>query len=407
MISQPETVYRLERPLLAGDQAAQDPVMAALPPGWVGLRDSNVSGLLNHPLPVAYVLLHPQTGVALLDFSPGHLDGAAAALHHRLEAARFEAIFPGHLPITELTLTQAEVPGLARILAASFAALPPLSVPGGDGWISVVRRALQPRDPARAATPATAPVGGIRLVRPREARFTTPPAAEHLAASEAMGDDPGSHLDAQAAPGPTPRRGGIGLALLGGAALAGLTLAGAAMVWHGAEGPIATLAEAPPTIETPEPAPGLPTTVPGLAVPRGPEATGAPAPLPPAARPAPLPEVRAVPPAAIRPAPPADIRSAPPPEARPIPPPPAAVAPPPAASRLPPPPPPPAASGARTVVRSAANLRASPDTRARILRTAPAGESFRVYGSALGGWVQVGDTEPQGWIHSKLLRDAP
>jgi uncharacterized protein YraI len=51
-------------------------------------------------------------------------------------------------------------------------------------------------------------------------------------------------------------------------------------------------------------------------------------------------------------------------------------------------------------------MRATPDNRARIIRTVPAGESFRVHGTATGGWVQVGDAEPQGWIHSKLLRDS-
>src|SRR4051794_38692320 len=102
MISQPETVYRLERPLHAGDRATQDPAMAALPPGWIGLKDCSLSGLADDARQVAYVLLHPRIGVALLDFTPGQLDGAAAALHHRLAAARFTAIFPGHLPVAAL-----------------------------------------------------------------------------------------------------------------------------------------------------------------------------------------------------------------------------------------------------------------------------------------------------------------
>ena len=40
------------------------------------------------------------------------------------------------------------------------------------------------------------------------------------------------------------------------------------------------------------------------------------------------------------------------------------------------------------------------------LKAAAAGEVLHEYDRALGGWVQVGDGKPLGWIHSKLLGPA-
>jgi uncharacterized protein YraI len=60
----------------------------------------------------------------------------------------------------------------------------------------------------------------------------------------------------------------------------------------------------------------------------------------------------------------------------------------------------------RVQVRAASNLRAGPDNGATILRVAPRGETFRVHGEAFGGWIQVGDAAPEGYIHSSLLIDA-
>jgi hypothetical protein len=58
----------------------------------------------------------------------------------------------------------------------------------------------------------------------------------------------------------------------------------------------------------------------------------------------------------------------------------------------------------RMVARSPANLRADPNGGAPVLRVAPRGESFGIYGQAPGGWFRVGDgTSPEGWIHGSLL----
>lgn len=98
----------------------------ALPNGWLALRQYRLDG---KTLPL--ILLHPTQGIAIIG---GPADGPAL-LRARLAAGRFDAIFPGHLPV--LRLDQAADPGPA------FAALPPLTLPGGDAWVGVVRRALE------------------------------------------------------------------------------------------------------------------------------------------------------------------------------------------------------------------------------------------------------------------------
>ena len=83
-----------------------------------------------------------------------------------------------------------------------------------------------------------------------------------------------------------------------------------------------------------------------------------------------------------------------------------------AAVRTPPPPPAPKPAGGTqevgpgVIARTAANLRSGPSNSSTVLRVAQRGEDFRVYGYAVGGWVQVGHGEPLGWIHSSLLEES-
>ena len=79
-------------------------MMVPLPPGWLCLQDCNLSGQLNRPVVVPFVLMHPDVGVALLDVSPSSNPEAESVLRRRLEAARFESIFPGYLPVLHLQL---------------------------------------------------------------------------------------------------------------------------------------------------------------------------------------------------------------------------------------------------------------------------------------------------------------
>lgn len=63
--------------------------------------------------------------------------------------------------------------------------------------------------------------------------------------------------------------------------------------------------------------------------------------------------------------------------------------------------------GSPTVTTSAAaraNIRAAPDLAAPVVRSMPRGSALRVFGEAPGGWFNVGETEPFGWVHERALQ---
>ena len=59
------------------------------------------------------------------------------------------------------------------------------------------------------------------------------------------------------------------------------------------------------------------------------------------------------------------------------------------------------ASGS-VVMRQNANIRSTPQ--GQTLGVVPAGKELHVFGEAPGGWLQVGDTAPSGWVHSSLVQ---
>lgn len=148
MNHQPEAALRLDpstgdRPIPAADTSA-------LPEGWISLPDCLLEPRPMEGRPAATILvpmalLHPEFGVALLGVPGAVAEAAAAAFRQRLEDARFPAIFPGHLPVVTLAMLPGEPLNLRRRLAAAFAAVPPLELAGGDGWITLVSRLLQTR----------------------------------------------------------------------------------------------------------------------------------------------------------------------------------------------------------------------------------------------------------------------
>lgn len=58
----------------------------------------------------------------------------------------------------------------------------------------------------------------------------------------------------------------------------------------------------------------------------------------------------------------------------------------------------------QVVVRSPARLRTAPGGEVR--RIAAQGEALGVFGRAPGGWLQVGTTSAEGWVHSSMLAEA-
>jgi hypothetical protein len=102
---------------------------------------------------------------------------------------------------------------------------------------------------------------------------------------------------------------------------------------------------------------------------------------------------------------PADSALSPPPAAAPPAAPPAANA----GNAAPPPPAPPAAqpsSSQGSVTTTAAhpvNVRSSPAGGGAIVRIVPRSSVLRVFGDAPGGWLQVGEEQPIGWLHESML----
>lgn len=407
-----------------------------LPTGWRALRDCNLSGRLRDPVVVPLVLVHAEVGVALVETRQDCVvENAEAVLRARLADARFDGIFPGYLPIVHVAVPVARLSALDAILAEAFAALPPLSLPGGDAWATVVERALALRDARRMPPPIAEEPGpphrqafGEGPAGPRHAPFAETPAPlsapAFLAGQGAAQGWPGSlppqpapmprdpvflrrhdapverDLPPEPEPPPEPPRGG---SRPWPWALAGLA-AGAAI-----GGALALLLPAG-TAEDARPG-ASPPPIAALASPPGPAVADRPAASPPAAAPA----AAATAPEEARPAATAPDAPRPPSAAphRPRPPPEAASAPPEMATAPTPPPAPRAEADPPeplplVSVRSPANLRRGPSTSNPVIRTTRRGETFHVHGTTEDDWMEVGDASTAaGWIHGSLLREVP
>ncbi len=408
-----------------------------LPLGWRALRDCNLSGRLREPVVVPLVLVHPEVGVALVETRHECvLEDAEAVLRARLADARFDGIFPGYLPIVHVAVPAARLAALDAILAEAFAALPPLSLPGGDAWATVVERALALRDARRMPPPIAEEPGpphrhtfGEGPAGPRHAPFAETPAPvsapAFLAGQGAAQGWPGSlppqpapmsrdpvflrrhdapvdrNLPPEPEPPPEPPRGGprpwpwalAGLAAgaaIGGA-LAVLLPAGAGVDSRpgAALSPLATLASPPGPAIADRPAASSPAAAPAAAAAAPPEGA--------------RPTTTATAPDVPRPLPVAPDRLRPPPEASAAPPEMATAPTPAPRAEADPPEPLPLVS-----VRSPANLRRGPGTSNPVIRTTRRGETFHVHGTTQDDWMEVGDASTAaGWIHGSLLREVP
>jgi hypothetical protein len=54
------------------------------------------------------------------------------------------------------------------------------------------------------------------------------------------------------------------------------------------------------------------------------------------------------------------------------------------------------------VMRQNGNIRIAPQ--GETIRVEPQGKELQVFGEAPGGWLQIGDTKPNGWVHSSLVQ---
>jgi len=60
-------------------------------------------------------------------------------------------------------------------------------------------------------------------------------------------------------------------------------------------------------------------------------------------------------------------------------------------------------AGGIAVTRGPANLRDQPAGSGVVLRVIPRGAALQVFAEAPGGWLQLGEGEPWGWVHASLL----
>lgn len=383
MMQQRERLYHLDRAIPASDSvlAMQGPIEL---PGWIAVEQCNLGTEPGQPLIIPHVLLNPELGAALVDIAPGETLGAEEAFRARLEAARFGAIFPGYLPVVHLQLEPYELDHLGTLLPQAFAALPPLSLHAGNGWVGVAWRAIAARDLAIHDAPEQA--------QPDPSRAPPPPILNRdVAARRAGFTGMPRHQPVEAEPAASRRWTSLPLAL----GLAGLAaVAAAAMVLWGAGSPSQPVEQAQ-TQQAPEStgaAPAAPVPVAG----GGPAAVSSSQPRsaePLAAPPAGTPQRLAA--SAARP--------------EPVPPQPAAAprpAAPPVQAATPPLQGPPPAPGQQLVLTTAVNLRTQPNNQATILRILRTGETVREFSRSYDGWIEVGDTRPQGWVFGKYLAPA-
>ena len=61
------------------------------------------------------------------------------------------------------------------------------------------------------------------------------------------------------------------------------------------------------------------------------------------------------------------------------------------------------ASSQTVTMRQHGNIRIAPVGGSQLVRVAPKGTVLRVFAQASGGWLQVGEGEAEGWVHSSLV----
>jgi hypothetical protein len=61
------------------------------------------------------------------------------------------------------------------------------------------------------------------------------------------------------------------------------------------------------------------------------------------------------------------------------------------------------ASGQIVTMRQHGNIRVTPVGGSQLVRVAPKGTVLRVFAQAPGGWLQVGEGNAEGWVHSSMV----
>jgi hypothetical protein len=261
-----------------------------LPRGWLCGRDCEIVARPGDlPMRIELVLMHPALGIALLDTEGREeiSEDREGALRARLAQARFSAIFGGRLPIIQGSVTPAELPSLPEILTREFQSMPPLTLGGGEAWISTVSRILVPRKGAWTDELESVPHGtpgeeGERAAKPLDPAWWDDRSAgivplRRAAPSEDM------RTGFERLPRPRNNRRRVPWLPLGVAGLGALVLAATELAWVSAPPPANT-----PAAPSAAPAEARPAEArPIMALPRASAAASVARPEPPAPLPPP------------------------------------------------------------------------------------------------------------------------
>src|SRR5579885_613014 len=134
-------------------------VLARLRDEWVIVRDRAVPGASDPA--VAFILMHSEIGVALVDLAPAAWTDAAAVLRRFIATREL-----GRIPVVVVPLAAGDIPELGERLRDAFAAADPCE-PDDPIWrIKVIDHMLSAAD-ATMRPLAQVPAAPPRAARPR------------------------------------------------------------------------------------------------------------------------------------------------------------------------------------------------------------------------------------------------
>ena len=112
-----------------------DTALRSLRPPWKVLRETGIAADRSR-LGAAFVALHPERGIALVDLAPARPDAATTWVRVTLLRAGGGVFTVREPPIMSVTLSPEEIPDCVSRIEACFAGLPPCALPDKD-WPDV------------------------------------------------------------------------------------------------------------------------------------------------------------------------------------------------------------------------------------------------------------------------------
>src|SRR5579862_1392534 len=115
-----------------------------LPAGWQVLRNRRLRSVDGPPW-VKFIALHPEKGIALIDFLPAIPEAAIPPLDEFLARTGFGAFAAGDPPIVAVALGESDIEAIGDHLADAFDAAPPCGITNADWTEAVIELLLATR----------------------------------------------------------------------------------------------------------------------------------------------------------------------------------------------------------------------------------------------------------------------